>query len=162
MKKEIFYHTFALMKKEIYAISLLLSFLVVLGHMMVPHHHHESFTIEYSSKLNQQEAHSHPHNGHHHHSHDDEENDNQADHNSDHGFPQHFHFSATDDFDLVRVNQTGKINYITNNLYLINSELLPKRLFDPPNISPNTFSDFFAKSQYEPGANGLRGPPSIA
>ena len=150
------------MKKEIYAISLLLSFLVVFGHMMVPHHHHESFTIEYSSKFNQQEAHSHPHNGKHHHSHDHDENDNQAADHSEHSVPQHFHFSATDDFDLVRVNQTGKINYITNNLYLINSELLPKRLFDPPNISPNTFSDFFAKSQYEPGANGLRGPPSIA
>ena len=162
MKKEIFYHTFALMKKEIYAISLLLSFLVVLGHMMVPHHHHESFTIEYSSTLNQQEAHSHPHNGKHHHSHDHDENDNQADHNSEHNFPQHFHFSATDDFDFIRVNLTGKINYITDIQYSINSELLLKRVFNPPNISPNTFSDFIAKSQYEPGANGLRGPPSIA
>ncbi len=149
------------MKKEIYAISLLLSFLVVFGHMMVPHHHHESLTIEYSSKLNQQKNHSHPHNGKHHHSHDDE-NDNQAANHSEHSFPQHFHISATDEFDLVRVNQAGGNNYITDNQYLINSELLPMRLFDPPNISPNTFSDFFAKSQYEPGANGLRGPPTIA
>ena len=149
------------MKKEIYAISLLLSFLVVFGHMMVPHHHHESFIIEASSNLNQQEAHSHPHNGNHHHSHDDEKEKQTTDH-SEHSFPQHFHFSATDDFDLVRVNHTGRINYLTDIQSSIDAELLSKRVFNPLNISSKTFSYFFVKSQTAPGANGLRGPPSIA
>jgi hypothetical protein len=61
------------MKRKIYAISLLLSFLVVFGHMMVPHHHHESFVIEFSSELGHHGNHSHPHNGKHRHAHGEEE-----------------------------------------------------------------------------------------
>lgn len=129
---------------------------------MVPHHHHESFALEQFGEPNQQEVHSHPHDGTHHHDHDKEESDKESEHSTEHSFPQHFHLSATDDLDFARVNQAGGINYIADIQDLISSEWLPEKPFCPDIISLNTYFALFTISQYNPGANGLRGPPSIA
>lgn len=152
------------MNRKVYAISMLLSFLVVFGHMMVPHHHHESFELEYSNPQSHKSNHSHTHDGKHHHSHDEEESENQNEEHSDQNFPQHFHFSATDDFDLARVINSLTQDYKQDLRSLISEELFFHKFYEPPNISEPANIDFARPTitQYEPEANGLRGPPYIA
>ena len=151
------------MKSKIYAISLLLSFLVVLGHLMVPHHHHETSNTENLSN-NTHQTHSHSHNGTHHHHHESEDSENEREDNEDSGFPQHFHFSATNDFDFIRLNKIS-----SNDVKLCNQDLLTSQLFfwelDKPPIvivKPNFELGRHFFTQNKPGAYSLRGPPSIA
>ena len=151
------------MKRKIYSISLLLSFIVVLGHLIVPHHHHESSNTDNSSK-NIHQTHSHEHNGTHHHHHESEEPENEKDDNTDPGFPQHFHFTVTNDFDFIRLNKISSNEVKLGNQNLITSRLFFREMDEPPIIivKANFESERYFFTQYEPGANGLRGPPSIA
>ena len=151
------------MKRKIYSISLLLSFIVVLGHLIVPHHHHESSNTDNSSK-NIHQTHSHEHNGTHHHHHESEEPENESEDNADSGFPQHFHFSVTNDFDIIRWNKISSDDIKLGNQDLLTSQLFFWELDEPPAniVKPNFESERHFFTQYEPGANGLRGPPSIA
>jgi hypothetical protein len=151
------------MNRKVYAISMLLSFSVVCGHMMVPHHHHESLELEYSNPQSHKSNHSHTHDGKHHHSHDEEESENQPTEHSDQNFPQHFHLSASDDVDFARINNSWNLNYRHDNQDLISAELFFKKIFEPPNISDNAYADFEIPpgTQYDPEANRLRGPPTI-
>ena len=138
--------------------------MVVLGHLMVPHHHHESSNTEISSKNIHKTTHSHHHNGTHHHHHESEESENDRENNADQGFPQHFHFSVTNDFDFIRLNKIS-----SNKVKLGNNDLMASQLFfwglnEPPIIIVNSNFEWEKHfiTQYEPGANSLRGPPSIA
>ena len=152
------------MKRKIYSITLLLSFMAVLGHLMVPHHHHESSKAENSSKHIHQTTHSHYHSGTHHHHHESEESENEKENNAEPGFPQHFHFSVTNDFDFLRLNKVLSNDVTLGNQDLITSQLFFWELVEPPIIILNSNFElekhFF--TQNKPGANGLRGPPSIA
>ena len=151
------------MKSKIYAISLLLSFLVVLGHLMVPHHHHETSNTENLSN-NTHQTHSHSHNGTHHHHHESEEPENERDNNTDPEFPQHFHFSSTNDFDFIRLNKISSNDVKHCNQDLLTSQLFFWELDEPPVIilNSNFKSERHFFTQNKPGANSLRGPPSIA
>lgn len=72
-----------LMIKKIKAISLLLSFVMVLIHMMVPHHHHE-LMAEFSKNKQEQVSHAHHHgSGSHHHHHDHHHDTNNDKQNTD-------------------------------------------------------------------------------
>ena len=137
--------------------------MVVLGHLMVPHHHHESSNTDNSSN-NIHQTHSHSHNGTHHHHHESEEPENESENNTDSGFPQHFHFSATNDFDFIRLNKIASNEVKLGNQDLLTSQLFFWELDEPPIILLNSYFElerhFF--TQNKPGANGLRGPPSIA
>lgn len=150
---------FAAMNRKIYAITLLLSFMVVFGHMMIPHHHHESFEVEFSGSVSN---HSHTHNGEHYHSHHEEESENQHEEHSDQNFPQHFHLSSSDDIELVRLNCSWTQDYKQVNQNLISSELFIHTFFEPPIISGNayTFFEIPSNPQFKPQANSLRGPPT--
>ena len=139
------------MKNKIYAISLLLSFLVVLSHEMILHHHHESVADnlfdgqslvdsfgEKSKEKSSSEEHNHP-------------------------FPLHHHISATSDFVYARTNivESNPLNKISS-LFLV-AVIFQADFFEPPCLSINPFKDksFLISSIYYPAANALRGPPSI-
>ena len=130
---------------------------------MVPHHHHETSNTDNLSK-NTHQTHSHHHNDTHHHHHESEEPENESENNADPGFPQHFHFSATNDFDFIRLNKIASNEVKLGNQNLITSQLFFWELDEPPIVilKPNFESERHFFTQYEPGANGLRGPPSIA
>lgn len=139
------------MKNRIYAISLLLSFLVVLSHEMILHHHHELMADnlfdgqshidsfgEKNYEKNSSEEHNHP-------------------------FPIPHHISATSDFVYERTNlqESNPVNKISS-LFLV-SDVFQADFFEPPILPINRFRDksFLISSIYCPAANALRGPPSI-
>lgn len=95
---------FVSVKQKIISITLLLSFLVVLTHEMVPHHHHEVMDNEISAAHKQTEEHAHHTKNDHHehgksHSHDDSENPGPEHHQN---FPLHFHSPTSSDYDFAR------------------------------------------------------------
>jgi len=137
-------------KNKIYAISLLLSFLVVFSHEMIFHHHepvadnlfdhHNAIDSlgEHSDQCNSNEEHHHP-------------------------FPLHHHVSEACDFIFTRTNpqESNPLNKTTT-LFLA-SVVFQTDLFEPPGLSINRFKDkpFLIPSNYYPAANALRGPPAI-
>ena len=154
------------MKRQIYAISLLLSFLVVLSHELINHHHHDLKAIDLSLIHKQHEADDHHHGDKHHHHHDSAEDKKKQknpkeEHN--HSFPFHHHLSETNDFVLVRTNHTqSNSQYQINVLYLA-LEVLKSDVIEPINSTEKRYKDksFLISSNYSPAANALRGPPSI-
>lgn len=150
------------MKKRGISITLLISFLLVLWHMMVPHHHHESI-----AKINiagtEHVSHAHHHGIHHdHHNHEKQDSDSKE--SNDQNIPQHFHFSTSDSFEPLRINSIRH-----ELLEQANATLAIVNLFSwNPDESYHTLEYIniwpikTARSQNKPGANGLRGPPSIA
>lgn len=145
------YPILASVKNKIYAISLLLSFLVVLGHGMIPHHHHESvagnlfdgqslvdFPDEKTNERNSSEEHNHP-------------------------FPIHHHISASSDFVTARTNlqESNPLNK-TSSLFVV-FVVFQTDFSEPPSITTNRYKDkpFLISSDSYPAANALRGPPAI-
>lgn len=149
------------MLKKIKAISLLLSFMMVLGHMMVPHHHHESLA-EIKKTHHEHISHAHRHGSHHHHDHEKQESDDKG--SSDQNVPQHFHFSTSDNFEPLRIDKAGReINGQAQptiaivNLFSWDSN----DSYDSVNY-PNIWPEKAVRSKHSPEANGLRAPPPIA
>ena len=148
------------MIRKFKAILLLLSFTMVLFHMMVPHHHHESLA-EAESAHHQNVSHTHHHGSHHHHHDHENEDSNSRDNNQN--LPQHFHFSTSDNFEMLRINKVAReINEPAHSalaiIYVFSWD--PKDLYDNLN-HPTNWPAKSAISQFKPGANGLRAPPSI-
>ena len=146
------------MKRKIYTISLLLSFLVVLSHELIAHHHHEGLALNFSVRG----EHDDEHNNEKHHQHDSQDEEENSEHNH-HSFPPHYHISATNYFDYTRTNiidsntQIQDISsFIVAHLFFINSS-------KPPNLAGNPYRElhFLISSLFYPAANALRGPPSI-
>jgi len=150
------------MKLRIYAFLMLITFSSVIGHMMVPHHHHESLA-EIKKDHHSPISHTH-HHGSDHHYHDHEKQDSEDNESSDPRVPPHIHFSASDNFELLRIDKvsTELNNPIQSTVALI--VLYSWDLNDDSHIlkHPNIGQSKTPRSQHEPGANGLRGPPSIA
>ena len=153
------------MKKKIYAIGLLLSFMIVLGHEMIPHHHGYNFDIQ-DVATPQPKHHSHHHSDGHHHHHKTTEQD-KADNsrkNHDHPFPLHHHLSTDYGFDCIRIDLRKNVELQSILLMVLTTRLTDTEIL-PPEIE---FLKYFAnkpfriKSIFEPGAIGLRAPPSIA
>ena len=139
------------MKNKIYAISLLLSFLVVLSHEMIIHHHHEPVAVNLFDSQSQVDSPFQKSN----------ERNSTEEHN--HPFPIHHHISATSDFISARTNiqESNPVNKISS-LFLV-SDVFQTDFFEPPILSSNCFRDksFLISFNYYPAANALRGPPSI-
>ena len=154
------------MKKQIYAISLLLSFLVVLSHQVISHHHHDTLAYDFTASHVKVDGHVHQHNDEHHHHHDshkegDKEKDSDKDHN--HPFPLHQHISATNDFDCTRTNiQESNSNNHSIKIITVLS-LFHREYSEPTNLTNYSSGEppFLINSLSEPGAIALRGPPSI-
>lgn len=154
------------MKRKIYAISLLLSFLVVLSHLVISHHHHDTEAYDFISGHVVADGHKHEGNEKHHHHHEankEKKSEKDTDKEHNHPFPFHHHVSVTNDFDFTRTNyQESNISNhsikIITVLCLFHSEHP-----EPPNLTNYSFGDppFIIISLFEPGAIALRGPPSI-
>lgn len=151
IRKRIKCPIFAPVKNRIYAISLLLSFLVVLSHEMIIHHHHDSVAVNLLDSQSQVDS---PFEK-------NEEESSTEEHN--HPFPIHHHISATSDFVYARTNiqESNPVNKIIS--LIVVSNLFQTDFFEPPILSINRFRDksFLISSNYYLAANALRGPPSI-
>ncbi len=145
------YPIFAPVKNKIYAISLLLSFLIVLSHEMILHHHHEPAAD--SLLDNQSLVDSFGENS--------KEKCSNEEHN--HPFPLHHHVSAICNFVYARTNlqESNPLNKISI-LFLV-SVVFQTDFFESPCLSTNPSKDkpFFISSVFYPAANALRGPPAI-
>jgi len=134
--------------------------MMVLGLMMVPHHHHESLA-KIKRTHHENVSHAHHHGSHHH---DHENHDSEGKESNDQNVPQHFHFSTSDNFEPLRIDQVarGIAGQSQPTLTIINLfSWNPDDSYDCLNY-PNIWPGKTAKSQNNPGANGLRAPPSIA
>lgn len=152
------------MKNRIYAISLLLSFLVVLSHQVISHHHHDSLADDFFTSLKKVDGHEHNDNTHHHHD-SNGENNNEKDTDKDHNhpFPLHHHVYADNDFDCTRTNiQKSKTSNHSIKILTVLC-LFHWDYSEPPNLTSYSFGEppFLINSLFEPGAIALRGPPSI-
>ena len=133
---------------------------------MIPHHHHDFDLDEFLSFHNHDEQYSHHKtNDHHHHDVDNQKhkhiNDSEKEHN--HTFPFHHHISPTNDFDYVRIRLIRNIVFHFPLLTVLNS-FFDTSLSEPPELDFIRFTDkpFLITTIFEPGAIGLRAPPSIA
>lgn len=153
------------MKRKIYAISLLVSFLVVLSHQVISHHHHDTTAYDITSNM-VADGHKHEHNEKNHHhqdSHQEEKSEKDTDKDHNHPFPFHNHISVTNDFDCTRANYQES-NISNHSIKIITVLCLFNREYsESPELSNYGFGDppFLIISLFEPGAIALRGPPTI-
>jgi hypothetical protein len=153
------------MKIKLYAISLLLSFLVVLSHQVISHHHHDTLAYDFNASLKKFDEHKHDHNNKHQHHQDSQEEDNsQKDTDTDHKhpFPIHKHISPTNEIDCVRTNQASYNSNLSIKIVTV-LNLYHWGYSEPPNLTSYNFGEppFLINSLFKPGAIALRGPPSI-
>ncbi|MDP2338876.1 MAG: hypothetical protein Q8N05_20980 [Bacteroidota bacterium] len=139
------------MRKNILAISLIVSFLMVVIHEMIPHHHHGmDDDIELFS----------------HQQHNSNQNNNSETGNANHfPFPAHHHVSASEGFDIVRLGTGLERNF---NFSVSSCFLIPQYLSWFPEAEPpeNTFYTVITvpKSSHPfiISPNAMRGSPSVA
>lgn len=134
--------------------------------MMIPHHHHDFDLDEFSSFHSHDEQYSHQKTDvQHHHDVDNQKhnhsNDSEKEHN--HTFPFHHHISPTNDFDYLRIELIRNIVFNLPLLTILDS-YFDTSLSEPPELDFIRFTDkpFLITTIFEPGAIGLRAPPSIA
>ncbi len=153
------------MKKQIYAISLLLSFLVVLSHQVILHHHHDEMAYNFITNHVETDGDSHEHNDKHHHHDSNEESNNEKDTDKDHKhpFPLHQHVSATNDFDYARTSVLESNQNLKNLTSFHVSNIILGGFSELPKFTNLSFraAPFIIKNLFKPGAIALRGPPSI-
>lgn len=129
---------------------------------MIPHHHHgeEEYALSVQSGVSE----------HHHHSdhsdlmsHHKEYHQHETDKKQQQNFPFHQHFSEDEDFDYIRIN-LKKDSDVHYKLITILYKISDFKITPPPEIDITRFTDkpFLITAIFEPGATGLRGPPSIA
>jgi hypothetical protein len=150
------------MKNRIYAISLLLSFLVVLSHEMIPHHHEDlALNFSVSCKHDEVHEHNHHHKEGHQHNHNPKKEEKSKKHN--HSFPFHQHVSATNDLYIIRPNLLESNTQIRNILFLGCFEICRLEVLKPPNfeVDYNKEPPFLISSIFNLVAFSLRGPPAI-
>lgn len=202
------------MKLKGISLLLLVCYLAILSHNMVPHVHHSECRVKLSLHHANQEVHHsaathsensasdiekcpHPHS---HHSHDHHHHGSQHTHNHDehtnlalqqhsnaatfsekpainlltlpyehgnhgHGFPLHHHVSPDNEFDYLRLKTAFSASSSGSPLPAFYALLQPLRneLLPPkPVIRYFDYPFLISSSLFEPGATGMRGPPSIA
>lgn len=151
------------MKNRIYAILLLLSFLVVLSHEMIAHHHHEALALNSSVGIVHDDDHElkHHQEEEHQHHHDSEKKEKKTEHN--HPFPFHQHISATNDVYIERSNLLESNTQLRDVSFLVFTQLFRTELSKPPNLEGKLYEElpFFIPLLSYLEAFTLRGPPSI-
>jgi len=152
------------MKNRIYAISLLLSLMVVLCHDMIPHHHHDDLAFNFSISY-EKDDHGHKH---------QQNKDNQDNHDSqqngessseyNHPFPIHNHISQANVFNIERTRVLESNSQIRDTILLIYNKLFIVDCIKPPELNSNPYEEppFLISSLCSLKAIALRGPPSIA
>ena len=152
------------MKQKIYSILLLLSFLVVLSHEMIPHHHHDFAVDKVSSLHRHSKEHFHYNDTDHHHHDTGYRHDHSDNEEHKHNFPLHFHVVAAKDYIAVGHVVNNHNNFNLKTLAVLFTFNPFGQIKEPPNIDFIRYTDisFLINSIFEPGAIGLRAPPSIA
>lgn len=134
------------MRTNILAISLIVSFLMVILHEMIPHHHHG---MENDSELS-----SHQH-------HTDTKGSNSETDNTNHfPFPVHHHLSASEGFDLLRVNTNLEREITSPFCFIVPDHLLRIPETEPPESTIH--SDRTIPKNSHPfiiSPNAMRGSP---
>ena len=151
------------MKNRIYAISLLLSFLLVLSHEMIAHHHHEAMGLNFSvsNALDEDYQLKHQHEEEHHHHHDSQKEEKKKEHNRP--FPFHQHISVTNAVYIERTNLLESNTQIRDVSFFAFIELFRTELSKPPNLEGKLYEE--PPSLIPPlsylEASALRGAPAI-
>lgn len=137
------------MKKNFIVLSLIVSFLMVVIHEMIPHHHHEmEDDIELFS---------------HQHSTDKQSSNSETEPTNHFPIPAHHHVSVTEGFDLVRVSTNLEREITSPFCFLVPDHLL--RIPDPEPPGSKFYSDFRVPKNSLPfiiSPNAMRGSPSVA
>ena len=137
------------MRKKVLAILFIVSFLMVVIHEMIPHHHYDmDDDIELFS----------------HQQHNSNQNNNSETGTNNHfPFPAHHHVSASEGFDIARIGTGLERNVISPFCFLIPNYLLCIPAAEPPG---SIFcSDFLVPLSSLPfiiSPNAMRGSPSVA
>lgn len=196
-------------KLKAYSLTLLLAYLAILCHNVVPHYHHvisggvhnvqHVHNLGHTQHQTSEGYNNHQHNyhdhGYHHHSHehphehphpknpnavtaynnqvtslythslaDDHVTVSQPENNHSHGFPWHHHISPANEFNYLRlINKFISSSPDFSLLAFFNDGDSCKAIV--PLLEQRRWCyeyPFLIYSRYEPGATGLRGPPSIA
>lgn len=140
------------MKNKIYAISLLLSFLVVLSHEMIPHHHDDLALIHSVAHENDDD---------HEHKHDSQKEEKSTKHS--HTFPFHQHLTPSNDVCVERTRLLESSIQFRHVSYFVCTPLIRTDLSKPPNLEGKLYEDpiFLISSICSLEAFALRGPPVI-
>lgn len=151
------------MKNKIYAISLLLSFLVVLSHEMIFHHHHEELALDFSVSCEHDANHKHKHHQEEKHSHNHDSKKEEKKKEQKHPFPFHQHISATNDVYIERTNLLESNIQIRDISFLVFTQLFRTEPSKPPNLEGKLYEEppFLIPSLSYLEAFALRGPPAI-
>lgn len=154
----IFY--FSGMKIKGYSILLLISFLMILAHGFIPHHHHKNEFFHagekhvHSSEL----MHSHESEQAHHHDTCAEDSDGH-----DHTIPFHIHTSIVHGYDFLNIKTYSHIIVLIELPVFLNNEIL-LRLVPPPDFEDYKFTEYPLIIPPEPASVTalLRAPPVYA
>lgn len=149
------------MRRKIYAISLLLSFLIVLSHELIEHHHHhKDLAFDFSARYEHDTEHDQLQ-GKVNHQHESNNKEKDSEHN--HPFPLHHHFCVINDFEIERTNLLEGNSQIPDAASFIISYLLIDEFAKPQKLERNLYGEqqFLKSSLFNPATNALRGPPAI-
>lgn len=140
------------MKIKIYAISLLLSFLVVLSHEMIPHHH-DDLALIYSVTHENDDGHEHKH--------DSQKEEKSTKHS--HSFPIHQHLTASNDVYIERTRLLESNIQFRHFSFFVCAQLVRSDLSRPPNLEGKLYEEptFLISSICSLEVFALRGPPVI-
>ncbi len=160
INKRIISLIFAIVKRRIYAISLLLSFLVVLSHELIEHHHHHDLAFVFSSKCVHDFDNDHLQDKLNH-QHESKNIEKDSEHN--HSFPCHHHFCTINDFAIERTNLLEGNSQIPDAASFLIAYLLIHEFAKPLNLKRNLYGEqqFLKSTLFIPATNALRGPPAI-
>jgi len=148
-------------KRKIYAISLLLSFLIVLSHELIDHHHHhEDLAFGFSPGYEHDTEHDCLQGNV---NHQPESKGKEKDSGHNNPFPVHHHFCTINDFEIERTNLLEGNSQIPDAASFTIAYLLIVEFAKPPILERNLYGEqqFFKPSFFYPAANALRGPPAI-
>jgi hypothetical protein len=130
---------------------------------MIPHHHDCDLDEFSSFHAHGEQSAFHKTDHHHDADHEDHNNSNDTKKEKRRSFPFHHHISPTNDYDYLRIKLNTKITVNVTLLLVLNS-YSDTSLYKSPELDFSRFTDkpFHISSIFEPGATGLRAPPSVA
>jgi hypothetical protein len=153
-------------KNVCFAILLLSVFLILLGHDLIPHIHDIQTYGGTDSPFGIQSDSHHSHEGYHGHDadHSNEGESSHTDHNRETSFPYHRHLYSDQDLEYTRTNTHHPAGLIQITITLALHSALFNDDSQNQKLTTCLYRDkpFLIKTFFQPAANPLRGPPSIA
>lgn len=139
---------------------MLFSFLMVIVHGMIPHHHHDASFFRETEEHGHYAATDHVHYGDEDHQHDAQSSDTR---NHQHSAPFHIHTSVVHSYDFMKISGNNQCVVVIEFPAFLNSGL-PLLVVPPPDYTEFKFKDFPIKFPPEPAllTASLRAPPVFA